>query len=133
MCAHRFLLIAYMVLKKIKTFFFLQLKKNIYIYLYIYIVSLLVPMNIMEARNLLKLTYRLETLCESKLSFHLFLPNSNLFIYIKGSLLDSFLTNVYLCQCRLALKPDGIFLGAILGGETLKLPIPFHLFLYLLI
>lgn len=24
-------------------------------------------------------------------------------------------------QCRLAMKPDGLFLAAILGGETLKL------------
>lgn len=27
---------------------------------------------------------------------------------------------VYVLQSRLALKPDGLFLAAILGGETLK-------------
>ena len=31
------------------------------------------------------------------------------------------MTHVYILQCRLALKPDGLFLAAILGGETLKL------------
>ncbi|XVF30153.1 hypothetical protein REPUB_Repub16aG0032700 [Reevesia pubescens] len=31
-------------------------------------------------------------------------------------------------QCKLALKPDGLFLAAILGGETLKLSIPFSFF-----
>lgn len=30
------------------------------------------------------------------------------------------MTHVYILQCRLALKPDGLFLAAILGGETLK-------------
>jgi NADH dehydrogenase [ubiquinone] 1 alpha subcomplex assembly factor 5 len=34
----------------------------------------------------------------------------------------------HLCQSMLALKPDGLFLAAILGGETLK-----SLFLYILL
>lgn len=29
-----------------------------------------------------------------------------------------------LLQCKMALKPDGLFLAAILGGDTLKLFIP---------
>lgn len=31
------------------------------------------------------------------------------------------LSYLVLLQCKLALKPDGLFLAAILGGETLKL------------
>ncbi|KAH9725392.1 putative methyltransferase [Citrus sinensis] len=52
-----------------------------------------------------------------------FLPLKERYAYLAISCLGLHWTNDLpgaMIQCRLALKPDGLFLGAILGGETLK-------------
>lgn len=49
------------------------------------------------------------------------------FIYFLHNSLGSWYCYVHLWQCRLGLKPDGLFLAAILGGETLKLFNPISL------